>query len=65
MKLTCHDFHIAELDNRIASGWRRFNQLRREFSCKRYPLASRLRLFNGAVPPSVMCGCSPWALTKD
>ena len=64
-QLTFHDFHDAELHNRIAAGWARFHQLRYELTNKRFPLHSRLRLFNGTVTPSVLYGCSSWTLTKE
>ena len=64
-KLTFEEPHQAELNNRIVSGWCHFNQLRHELTAKRYPLHSRLRLFNGTVTPSVMYGSASWTLTKD
>ena len=64
-KLTFHDYHHTELANRIAMAWRKFNQLHDELTSKRYPLHSRLRLFSGAVTPTVMHGCTSWTLTKD
>ena len=63
-KLTFENPNRAELTNRIASGWRQFNRLRHELTSKRYPLRSRLRLFNGTVTPSVMYGSASWTLTK-
>ena len=64
-KLALHDYHRAELSNRIAMGWGTFNKLRDELTSNRYPLHSRLRLFNGTVTPTVMYGCTSWTLTKD
>ena len=46
-------------------GWGTFNKLRDELTSNRYPLHSRLRLFNGTVTPTVMYGCTSWTLTKD
>jgi len=58
-------YHDTELDNRIATAWRKFNVLRHELTDKSYPLSSRLRLFDGTVTPTVMYGSAAWTLTKD
>jgi hypothetical protein len=62
----CFDsFHATELDNRIASGWKKFHLLRDELTSKTYPLTSRLRLLDGTVTPTVLYGCTSWTLTQD
>ena len=59
------DFHTQELDNRVATAWRKFNLLRHELTSKTYPLKSPLRLFEGTITPTVLYGCTAWTLTKD
>ena len=64
-KLTFDDYHGIELDNRIASAWRKFNLLRQELTSKTYPLKSRMRLFNATVTPTILYGSASWTLTKE
>eukprot|EP00959_Pyramimonas_sp_CCMP1952_P299230 6258800-Pyramimonas_sp.AAC.1 len=56
------NFHEHELSNGSSAGWAKFNQLRNELTNKRFPLRSRLRLFNGTITPCVMYGCCSWTL---
>ena len=64
-KLTFHNYHKCEIDNRIAAAWRKFGMLKHELTSKHYPLKSRLKLFDGAVTPTIMYGSASWTLTKD
>ena len=63
-KLTFDDHHTAEIDNRIATAWRKFNALRDELTNKRYPLNARVRLFNTTITPTVLYGSTSWTTTK-
>jgi len=63
--LSFDSYHAKELDNRIATGRRKFNLLRGELTSKVYPLNRRLRLFDGTITPSVLYGRAAWTLTKD
>ena len=53
-KLTLSGYHDTEIDHRIACGWAKFNQCKKEFCCKHYPLIDRLRLFESVIPPAVL-----------
>ena len=63
-KLTIHDHHTVEIDNRIATAWRKFNALRDELTNKRYPLNACVRPFNTTITPTVLYGSSSWTMTK-
>ena len=63
-KLTFDDHHTAELDNRIATAWRKFNALRDELTNKRHSLNARVRLFNTTITPTVLYGSNSWTMTK-
>ena len=43
----------AELQSRMNRGWSKFMAMKKELSCERYPLRSRLRLFNAVVNTAV------------
>ena len=45
-KLTYDNYHKTEVENRIASAWRKFNVLRHELTSRSYSLTSRLKLFD-------------------
>ena len=62
---TFHDYHAAEIHNRISCGWRKFHTLRDELTNKRYPLRLRLRLFNGTITPTILYACTSWTMTND
>lgn len=53
----------VELENRINKGWAKFMIWKNELCCKRYPLNSRLKLFNAVVTPSVLYACGSWTMT--
>ena len=63
-KLTLGTHHTTEIDNRITVAWRKFNALRDELTNTRYPLRSRIHLFNSAITPTVLYGCASWTTTK-
>jgi len=44
----------TEIDNRIASSWRKFHFLKQELTTKSYSLKGRLRLFHGTVTPTML-----------
>ena len=64
-KFTFDQTHSAEIDNRIASGWRKFHLFKQELTTRSYSLAGRLRLFHGTVTPTVLYACSAWTMTTD
>ena len=39
--------------------------LREELTSRRYPLNSRLRLFDATISPTMLYGCVSWTTTKD
>ena len=63
-KLTFHNHQTTEIDNRIATAWRKFNALRDVLTNKRYPLNARIRLFNTTITPTVLYGSTSWTTTK-
>ena len=63
-KLTFDEHHAAEIDNRIATAWRKFNALRDELTNKHYSLRARIQLFNSTITPTVLYGCVCWTTTK-
>ena len=63
-KLTFHDHHEVEIDNRIATAWRKFNALRDELTNKHYSLRARIRMFNSTITPTVLYACACWTTTK-
>ena len=63
-KLTFNDHHAVEIDNRLATAWRKFNALRDELTNKRYSLHARLRLFHTTITPTALYGSSSWTTTK-
>ena len=62
---TFNDYHTTEVHNRIACAWRKFHALRNELTSRRYPLRTRLRLFDGTITPTVLYACTSWTLTDD
>ena len=63
-KLTLGAHHTTEIDNRISIAWRKFNALRSELTNSRYPLQSRIHLFNSTITPTILYGCASWTTTK-
>ena len=64
-KITFHQSAQTEVENRIASGWRKFFLLKRELTTRSYSLKDRLRLFQGTVTPTVLYGSAAWTLTTE
>ena len=64
-KLGFDSYHALELHNRISTAWRQFNALRDELTNKRFPLSSRLRLFDSTITPTILYACVIWTTTKD
>ena len=59
------NFHDAEIDNRISSGWAAFGKFKNELCCRHYPLKRRLQLFDATVTATVLYGSGTWAMTKN
>ena len=55
----------AEVRHRLRQSWKAFMAHKSELTCKRYSLASRLRLFESVVTPTAMYGASSWTLTAE
>ena len=64
-KFTFQDQHTCEVDSRIAAGWRKFHALKCELTTRTHSLHGRIRLFHGTVTPTVLYGCTSWALTDE
>ena len=64
-KFTFDKPHEAEVEHRIAAGWRKFYQLKRELTTRTYSLRGRLRLFHGTITPTVLYGSVSWTLTQE
>jgi len=64
-KLSMDEYHAAELDNRIASGWAAFSKHKFVLSDRRLPLQHRLKLFQSTVSPCVLYGAGTWTLLVD
>lgn len=63
-KLCFQACHQTELYNRIAAGWAKFQNFKRELTEKEYSLGSRLRLFEAVVSTTVLYGACTWAMTR-
>ena len=57
--------HATEIENRIATAWRKFHMLKQELTGPTYSQSDRLRLFHGTVTPTILYGCEAWTLTTD
>ena len=55
-KLSIDDFHICELDHRLASGWAAFFKFKGALCNKGIPLSNRIALFEAVVTPCVFVG---------
>ena len=64
-KLSFDYYHATELNNRKTIAWRKFNALRDEITKKKYPLPSRIKLFNMTITPKILYGCPSWTTTQD
>lgn len=56
--------HDTELNNRVKKAWTKCGTFRDEFSDKNVPLDLRLKLFDAVLTPTVLFGCSSWAMTN-
>ena len=61
-KLTFGAYHDTEIDHRIACGWAKFNQYKKELCCRHYPLIDRLRLFESVITPTVLYSAGTWTM---
>ena len=57
-----HDF---EIDNRIASAWRKFFASKYELTSPKFPLNYRLRLLDSVVSPWLLYGTGCWTLNEE
>ena len=64
-KITFDDNNATEFNNRIRSAWGKFTTHKQELTGRAYSLNDRLRLFDATVSPTVLYGCSSWALTAQ
>ena len=51
--------------NRIACGWAKFTQYRREMTDWKNSMEKRQKLFNATVTPTVLYGSCSWTMTKE
>ena len=56
------NFMAAEIENRIATGWKKFFALRDILCNKSYPLAKRVKLFDTAITPSILYASGSWTM---
>ena len=61
--LSLTDSHDTELQHRIRKAWAKFGVYKEALTNKDVPLKLRLKLFNSAVSPTLLYGCSSWVLT--
>ena len=61
--LSFKDSTEVEVENRIKCTWKKFGVWKDELTCKNYPLADRLRLFDNTVTPTVLYGSCTWTMT--
>ena len=64
-KLSFEDCQHTELRNRIAAAWAAFHRHKGELCNKSYRLSDRARLFEATVTPTILYGCTTWALTNS
>ena len=64
-KLCFVDPNRSEVESRIAAAWGKFHAMKQELTGQRYSLKDRMRLFNGAVTPTLLYGSEAWAMTKE
>ena len=58
-------FHETELCNRMRAAWACFSRHQGELTNKRYPIKSRLRLFEATVSATALYGCEAWTLKVE
>ena len=57
--------HDMEIDNRIASAWRKFGAKKSELTSQKFALRARLRLFDSTVSPCLLYGAGAWTLNEE
>ena len=55
----------VEVDNRIKCAWKKFCVWKDELTCKNYPLAERIRLFENTVTPTLLYGSCTWTVNSS
>jgi hypothetical protein len=56
--------HDVELRNRVSKAWAKFHIYRSELTGKCYDLERRLKILKAVVQPTLLYGCTCWALTR-
>ena len=64
-QLNFSDPHRTEIENRIATAWKKFYAQKQELTSRTYSLNDRLRLFHGTVTPAILYGSEAWTMTKE
>ena len=64
ISLTLNNGAEKELENRIASAWRKFHSYKQELTSRHYNLKDRLKLFNATVTPTILYGSASLTMTK-
>ena len=59
------DFQQSEFDCRIRAAWAAFSKFRSIFSSRAYSFPRKAKLFEAAVTPVVLYGCSTWTMSGD
>ena len=57
------DTTATEIDNRIATAWKKFGIWKTELTEKSFPLKQRMRLFDSVVLSAVLYGSCTWTMT--
>ena len=56
---------VVEVENRIKCAWKKFCVWKDELTCKHYPFAERIRLFENTVTPTVLYASCTWTVTAS
>ena len=56
--------HDTELRNCVSKAWAKFAIYRSELTGKCYDLGRRIKMFKAVVQPTLLYGCTSWALTR-
>jgi hypothetical protein len=56
------NYHDAEIMHRMRAAWAAFARLRHVLFSRKYPLHSRLKLFDAAVSTAALYACGSWAM---
>eukprot|EP00959_Pyramimonas_sp_CCMP1952_P234239 4894454-Pyramimonas_sp.AAC.1 len=62
--MSFRDATATEIQHRIQVAWACLTGHKQELTSKRYPLKHRLRLYSGAVIPTMMHGAKAWAMSE-